>query len=283
MGDLAQDTAVERRDDRTFVAKLHPDWEIWGPMGGYVASVALRAVGAVTPFARPASLSCSFLGVASFETVEVKVTTLRQARTAAAHRAEVSQDGREILEATVWSVGPVDGLRHDWSVAPEVPRPDALKSVPELMAEAGLEPGQAPYPFWNNLDSRPLEFHADWPPPRPLPPVWQQWCRFVPAPTFADPWVDACRSVILIDIQSWPAASRPHASGPSTHYAPTLNLSVSFEDPRPDSEWLLSDGHAPVAADGLMGWNGRLWSIDDALVASGGGQMLCRRMPGSPA
>lgn len=56
---------------------------------------------------------------------------------------------------------------------------------------------------------------------------------------------------------------------------------MAFHDPRPDSEWLLCDGHGPVAAHGLMGWNGRLWSADRALVASGAGQLLCRRVPGA--
>ena len=38
--------------------------EIWGPMGGYVASVALRAAGAHSRFDRPASIVGHFLGVA---------------------------------------------------------------------------------------------------------------------------------------------------------------------------------------------------------------------------
>ena len=281
MGNLAEDTAVEQSGESTFVARLNADWEIWGPMGGYVASVALRAVGMASPFGRPASFSCSYLGVASFGEVQIEVTPLRLARTAAAHRVDITQDGKPVLAATVWSIGTVEGLTHDWSDTPAVPGPDELRSIPELLAAAGLEPQEPPYPFWRNLDSRPLEFRAEWPPPEPLPPVWQQWCRFVPAATFSDPWVDACRSLILIDVQSWPAASRPHASGAGGYYAPTLDLYVAFHDPRPEAEWLLSDGHAPVAAGGLMGWSGRIWAPDATLVASGGGQLLCRRLPGT--
>jgi len=211
MGSLEVDTAVERVEDDVFRATLSPDWEIWGPMGGYVASVALRAIGQVSAFDRPASFSCQYHGVAAFDTVQVKITTLRSARTAAAHRAEMSQDGKPILEATVWSVGEVEGLEHDESTAPDVPAVADLKSVPELMAEAGLEETQPPFPFWNNLETRPVEFQTEWPPPGPLPPVWQQWCRFVPEASFPDPWLDACRSLVLVDVQSWPAASRPHA------------------------------------------------------------------------
>ena len=56
MGDLEVDTRVERRGDG-FVAQLSRDWEVWGPNGGYVASIALRAAGAVSRFRRPASFS----------------------------------------------------------------------------------------------------------------------------------------------------------------------------------------------------------------------------------
>ena len=57
MGNLADDSVVERVDDGRYTAKLSSDWEIWGPMGGYVAAVALRAAGAESPFSRPAAFS----------------------------------------------------------------------------------------------------------------------------------------------------------------------------------------------------------------------------------
>src|SRR6478609_507939 len=217
MGDLAEDTAVVQVGTDRFRADVSADWEIWGPMGGYIASIALRAVGATSLF-RPASFFCQYLGVASFDTVDVAVTELRSARTAAAHRAEITQNGKRIMEATVWSVGDVEGLEHDVATPPPVPGPEELKSIPELLAEANVEIGQPPFPFWNNLESKPLDFRIDWPPPEPLHPSWKEWNRFVPTATFDDPWIDACRSLILIDIQSWPAASRQHVEQPQRFY-----------------------------------------------------------------
>jgi len=41
MGNLATDTAVERIDEHRYRGSLNKDWEIWGPMGGYIASYAL--------------------------------------------------------------------------------------------------------------------------------------------------------------------------------------------------------------------------------------------------
>jgi acyl-CoA thioesterase-2 len=280
MGDLARDTAVEQAGEGRFTAKLSAEWEIWGPMGGYVASVALRAAGAVSRFARPASFFCQYLSVAAFDAVDLEVRELRSARTAAAHRVEMTQHGKPILEATVWSVGDVDGLEHDVTEFPDVPVPGSLPTIEELLSEEDRAAGP-PFPFWNNFESRPVDFRRDWPPPQPLPPVFRSWYRFVPMPTFDDPWVDACRALVLVDVQSWPAASRQHVEQPPRFIAPSLDLYVAFHDPQPSSDWLLCDGYAPIARDGLMAWNGRLWSADRRLIASGSGQMLCRRLPGA--
>jgi acyl-CoA thioesterase-2 len=282
MGDLRHDTEVqfveERADGaRRYSAKLSRDWEIWGPMGGYVASVALRAAGAASPFARPASFFCQYLGVAAFDDVTVDVTPLRTAKTALAQRVEVRQGQRPILEATVWSVGDVDGLEHDVTEAgrPAVPPPSELPNLIDLLSDEEREQGP-PYSFWTNLESKPVAWTRDRPPV--ADPVWREWVRFIPAATFDDPWVDACRALIVIDVQSWPSASRAHEWGHG-FIAPSLDLYVAFHHPRPQSEWLLADGAGPIARDGLMAWNGRMWAEDGTLVASGTGQLLCRRMP----
>ena len=285
MGNLEVDTTVDRVAEGRYRARLSEEWEIWGPMGGYVASLALRAAGCAAseaardhrPAARPASFSCHYLGVAKFEEVDIRVSTLRAAKTALSQRVELSQHDRPILEATVWSIDGVEGLEHDATEPPPVPGPGELRNVTELLDDEQVKAGP-PFPFWLNVENKPVRFRKDWPPPEPLPPVWQTWCRFSPVATFDDPWVDACRSLILIDVQSWPSASQPHAYLQPPFIAPSLDLYVAFHRPAPASGWLLADGSGPIAAEGLMGWNGRLWSEDHQLVASGAGQLLCRRV-----
>ncbi|HVX21471.1 MAG TPA: thioesterase family protein [Acidimicrobiales bacterium] len=286
MGDLAVDTAVRpapgggvgdgtgRQPDGTgrFTATLSPEWEIWGPMGGYVAAVALRAAGAASPFRRPATFACHYLAVARFEPVDLVVTVQRAARTALSQRVVMTQGDRTVLTAEVWSVGPVDGLEHHVAEPPDVPGPDGLASMAEL------QPDDWPwFPFWNNLDYRPVAAREQWPPPGPLPARWQAWLRFRPTATFVDPWVDAARAVVLLDVVGWPSAHQHHAWADPPYIAPSLDLSVAFHEPAADADWLLADGHSPVAGDGLVGWNGRLWSPRRRLVATAGGQALCRR------
>ena len=79
MGDLDHDTAVEDLGAGRYRASLQADWEIWGPCGGYVAAVALRAAGAESRQSRPASFFCHYLSVAAFGPVEVEVVPLRAA------------------------------------------------------------------------------------------------------------------------------------------------------------------------------------------------------------
>jgi acyl-CoA thioesterase II len=277
VGDLARDTAVEPRGGGRFEAELRRDWEIWGPMGGYVAACALRAVGASTAHLRPAAFSCHYLSVAHFGPVDIRVETRREGRSASSSRVEMTQGDRPILDAMVWSAAEVDGLEHDETHPPDVPGPDELPEISELVP-AGTE---SPFPFWTNFEAKPLDFEDPWPPDGPRPASWRNWLRFLPTATFEDPWVDAARCVILVDLPSWPAAVRPHAWRQPSFTAPTLDLNVAFHQPTGGHEWLLCEGSAPLSTGGLFGWTARVWSGGGRLHASGGGQCLFRRLPTS--
>ncbi|MBA2280760.1 MAG: thioesterase family protein [Actinomycetota bacterium] len=276
MGSLARDTAVEGGDGR-YRAQVSRDWEIWGPMGGYVAAIALRAAGAESPFGRPASLSVHYLGVAQFEEVQLSVVPLRVARQAASHRVTMTQGNRAVLEALVWSVADdAAGLEHDVAVMPDVPPWTDLQSPQERLGEDA----PPPFPFWRNFDSRPVDWVDDWPPPAPMEPLYRNWMRFADWEPGADPWLDCARAALLVDLPSWPSGSRPHAWAEPKFIAPTLDLNVAFHRLAPDDGWLLLEGTSPVANDALMAWTGRLWTTGGQLVASGGGQTMFRPIPG---
>src|SRR6266550_4309190 len=100
MGDLAIDTKVTGSVGR-YSARLARDWEIWGPNGGYVAAIALRAAGAHSQFGRPVSIAGHFLGVAGFDEVIIEVKTLRLAKRAESMRVTMKQHRTPIFEALV--------------------------------------------------------------------------------------------------------------------------------------------------------------------------------------
>ncbi len=273
MGDLGEQTAIEPVGRNRFRATLSADWEIWGPMGGYVAAHALRAAGACTPHPRPAAFSCHYLGVAAFAPIDIEVEARKEGRAASSHRVSITQEDRPILEALVWSAAHGEGQEHDETTPPDVPRPADLKSLGEL-----VDPEDAPpFAFWHNFDVKPLQFEQEWPPDGPRPAAWSEWLRFLPTASYDDEWVDAARSVILVDLPSWPAANRPHAWKQEGWTAPTLDLNVAFHRPTCGHDWLLCDGTAPVATGGLFGWTARVWCEDGLLRSSGGGQCLYRK------
>jgi len=273
MAALDDDTRVER-SARGYVAKLSRDWEVWGPNGGYVSSIALRAAGAHSRFSRPASFSVHYLGVADFCEVQLEVTTLRAAKRAESLRVTMTQDGRPILEALVWTVAELEGLEHDSVTAPQAPPPGELPTWSEL------QPDQKPnFSFWLNFDAKPVDPVLPWPPDKALPPQVSQWFRYAPRATFEDPFVDAARSLILLDTQQWPAACRPHAHATPGYVAPTIDLSVNFHRLRPEEPWLLCVAEAPLAHAGLIGGRASVFAQDGSLLASGGGHLLCRSVP----
>src|SRR5687768_8222964 len=182
MGDLAVDTAVVGGAG-SYTATFSDDWNIWGPCGGYVAAVAMRAFGAYSEFRRPASLSCHFLGVAEFREVQIEVRTLRKARRAESMALTITQDDKPILEASAWTVGDVDGLNHEHYSMPDVPPPADLKTVQELIAE-DPDPDDTgpPFNFWSNFDEKPLTWvpREEWGKRPPGDPIFRHWTRFRP-------------------------------------------------------------------------------------------------------
>ena len=266
MGDFERDTRVEGSSGRYTVC-LSRDWDIWGPNGGYVAAIALRAAGAEASIRRPASFAAHYLSVAAFDEVEIEVVALRRGRRSESLRVSIRQGNKPILEALVRTAAESAGLVHDDAKAPVVPSPGELKSTDELRAG---EP--AWFPFWQNLEQRPTHWGPR-DPPEPGPAEHIAWHRFRPRATFDDPFCDAARALLLIDTMVWPAAWRRHV--PDDYYAPSIDVAAWFHRPAFTSGWLLSEAHAPVADGGLIGGTARVWDERRLLVASGGAQLAC--------
>ena len=275
MGDLAADTAVTGSVGR-YKARLSRDWEIWGPNGGYLAVIALRAAGAHTPLRRPATFSCHYLGVAEFDAVDLEVRTIRGSRRTTSVGVSMTQDGRPILEAQAWIVGDVEGLEHDAAPMPDVAPPEQLPNVAELMSDQERGPYHA---FWSNFEERPLSWlpREEWEAREPGDSSVRSWFRYVPRDTFDDAFVDAGRSLLLVDTLGWPAAVRAYTSD-LPFYAPSLDVTARFHAAARDQPWLLAECSSPVARDGLVASSASVWSGDGRLLATGGQQMLCRPM-----
>lgn len=273
MGNLQADITVVGGNGR-YVGNVSPEWDFWAPNGGYLSAIALNAAAAETDLPRPAAYYCQYLKPAiSGAEAALVVTTLRRSKRTHAMRVELSQGGNAVLEALIWAFDPNRGLQHDHARMPEVPGPDELRTNEEIHA-----PDKAPFPFWANIEGRPVTWTGRWDERPLMHPLWRVWNRFRPQASFHDAFVDAARSVILIDAMVYPAAAVAH-EGVVPFVAPSMDLAVHFHQPGNDSDWLLSSTESPIGVGGLIGGSAAVWTEDGRLLATGGQQMVYRPMP----
>jgi acyl-CoA thioesterase-2 len=266
---LDEATRLEGEGER-YSAVLSRAWEIWGPNGGYLAALALRAAGMRAELGGPASFYCHFLRSPDFERVELEVSMLKQSRRSEALSVCMTQAGKQVLQALVRTAAPAPGYEHQLPQAPAVAPPGELQNSEQLWSASE----RPPFRFWENIERRPQEQvrRKD-----RRAAVVREWTRFRPQACFEDPFVDAARSLILLDTYGWPAAYRTH--GDDRYIAPNLDTSVWFHHFGTSSEWLLVDHECAVGNDGLLGVNGRVWDEQGRLLASGGAQLCCLPSP----
>lgn len=286
MGDLAVDTAVEGGSDDgsgEYRVRLSRDWEIWGPNGGYLAAIVLRATGAHSGLRRPASLAMHFLGAAAFDEVTLTVETLRRGKRSESVRLAMTQGDRRIAEALVWTVDDgASGPEHEWTPMPEVPPPGDVPLIQDLAPD-----DDPPHPFWNNFEFRPLDFlsREAWERRRGLDPRVTGWWRFVPTAVFDDPFLEAARVAVILDTEGWPAAARGLDAEHGTDWmAPNMDVHVTFHDAPGGSPHLLNVTEGLVARRSLIGAQGRVFSEEGRLLGTAIQQMLLRPVhPPPPA
>ena len=254
MGDLAADTKVTGSVGR-YSARLSRDWEIWGPNGGYIASIALRAAGAHSRFGRPVSIVGHFLGVADLR------RRPRRGQDAARHQAGGVDAGVDETERDADLRGAGVDVRPDGR-----PRARARPDPGDVRSRVGARrPRSASRPrasspmyrFWSNFDERIRDRGStrdEWLDRTPAYPGFERWYRFLPTSTFDDLWVDACRSLILVDTLGWPAVSNLHID--SGYIAPSIDISCAFHRARIHEPWLFAQATSVSANAGVVGCEG---------------------------
>jgi len=268
MGKLQEDTALVERDGRLF-ANLSRDWEIWGPNGGYLAAIALRAAGARAPAGhRPATSSVQYLSVGTFEEVEAIVEPVRQGRSAWCFNVALVQQGKRFLQAQVWTTDRSGGPHTHELKMPDVPEPGTLKTYRELVPRANDTRD-----FFDNYEIKPLKLFTR-EDSHPGGAVIQEWFRFPGFDSGGEIFADCARPLQMIDTLLWPAHHRGIRSGYPNYIAPSLDVSVWFHDSPRNCDWLFIDVHSATAGDGLIHGMARVWSQDRRLLATGSSHML---------
>lgn len=275
MGDLLVDAALTDAGDGSYRCALSRDWEIWGPNGGYMAAIALGAARAATRRPVPANATVHFLSAASFdEPVTVTPVIQRSTRAATSVRVSVTQGDRPILEAMVWALDDdLPGLQHGGPPPPVAAGSWADHPNTDARWAASGRERPSTYRFWDNFEQRPPMWIDDWEQRSGLDPVYLDWIRFVSADA-ADPWAEAARLLLLVDLGAWPAANRMHVQ--SDFIAPSIDVSCEFHRLGQHSGWYLLRGESPVAGGGLVASHQEVWDDRGRLLASGISHLLCR-------
>jgi len=274
MGTFREATTITGSDGH-YEARLDPEWFIWGPFGGYMAAIAVRAMGACSLQPLPATFSCQYLSAGDIGSLALDVEVLRSGRSAQYLQAHVRQQGELLLEAQSWFIAnEMDGIEHDVTAMPQVDPPSSL--APFLALPNSREEARQ---IWRHILRRPREQISE---AATGDPRWECWLSL--AESAPDDWISrAARIVLFMDMAPWNAVLKAHAL-PLEFIAPTLDLTVQFQpglykSPSGSCEWLLAAVESPVAAHGLVGSRGELWTESGTLVATGASQCLCRRLP----
>ena len=196
MSRFEEDTRVEvvdRPSDQgtQLRAVLQPRWEVWGPLGGYVAAIALRALARASVFPRPVSCHVVFLSPAQFAPVELLVRSLRRGRNSEALLVEMTQAGTPVLAATGWmGQEGLAGFEHADGAMPAVPAHETLPSFREHLGDAMDDW----YPIWQHLEGKPERFAEGMDPEQPAAPLWRCWMSLGEPLGTEDP--GACRGCL---------------------------------------------------------------------------------------
>ena len=165
----------------------------------------------------------------------------------------MTQHGRPVLDAMVWSVGEVAGLEHEDVTPPDVRRvPPTRPNRTErgLGADDGGEHGRdrPRFAFWGNFDQRMIEWSGDLAARRTAA---ADVADLGPLPADGDASTTPGSTPRGRSSSSTWGAGRP-GRGRTCHLeppfiAPSLDLYASFQYPGSTSEWMLLDAHSPVA------------------------------------
>lgn len=267
---LASDTEVEGSDDK-YICTLHPNWNMGGPLGGYIAAVSIRAAAreAEQPF--PLSYHCQFLSTAGFGETSIDVHALQRGRSTETFEISMFQQEKLILRALLRT----GRHRHPAKVDASVPActdPDRLASLSSLLGERLSDTS-----IWHRIDTKLEEedclawLRGGW----DSGPIHRSWHR-LPEQDFSDPYLDAGRQMIFLDLCPFRAAGNAFRIPRGEFQAKTLDFTVSFVCPGKNDEWLLASAVPEMAEDFHVGTDIKIWNSRRELICYGGSQLICR-------
>jgi acyl-CoA thioesterase len=238
-----------------FSRVIGPDWTFADRVfGGYTAALALTAAHEVATHPHAVSARFGFLEAAVPGPITLEVTALRAGRSLWTGRVLATQAGRPVLTCEVWFAD----------------RPAAAPGSPGVAISPG--PEQCPslswlpdmWPCMGFLEERALDYPAG-PTDRSGGPQLAVWARPV-KDIGPDPFQGQVLDLMFADAHLMDAALRCTGLGESLGFS--LDISITWETPRPSPGWLLLRAEAESGADGFVTCRGTVCAPDGALRAT---------------
>lgn len=235
-----------------------PDgWDTRGVTnGGFLMSIATRAMEAETSDRRLISATGTFVNPGTPGPIQIDVTELKSGRSLSTLTAGVSREGKGIVHVTGVFADPRRPKPDQDLVLgdpPELPDPDdCVEAVPDE------DPEGFPPPITGKIEARihPEDANAllELPGDRP---VVRGWFRLLD-----DERMDAQSVVLATDCFAPAILNSQYPAG----WTPTIDLSVQIRNPEPTG-WLACRFATRFVTDGLLEEDGDLWDESGRLVA----------------
>jgi acyl-CoA thioesterase-2 len=271
---------LEKLDDSRFrgVSPIEGPTRVFG---GQVAAQALVAAGrTVDPERRVHSLHGYFVRPGNpAEPITYEVENIRDGRSFSVRRSVARQKGDTIFFMSASFHRAEAGLDHQAPVPLDVPRPDELPTMfdlleeyPERRAEFAARPRPIDLryvgkPGWVPAGERPAESHQR---------VWMRIDGRLPD----DPLVHACALTFCSDMALLDAVLSSHGAvwGPGGFAGASLDHALWFHRPFRADEWFLYDCWSPSASDARGLANGRMITLDGRHIATAVQEGLLREV-----
>lgn len=241
-------------DGPVFGAVLDGRWDGHeGANGGFLLSLATRAVGAVLPFPDPLVVSGYFLRPGSPGPAEIRTEVIRSGRTTAFGQASLCRDGKEVLRATAaytdLAAAAARGGRSYASIKP----PDL---PPPAQCQVLRRAANPPITFAERIEHRVTELPG-WVTRTPPSgsPVYEGWMRFADG-----------REPDLLSLPLFVDAVAPAALELGLRRMTTVELTVYLRA-RPAPGWLAYRTLTRYLADGYFEEDAEVWDSAGRLVA----------------
>ena len=250
---FADDTAVRDEGEGHFAARIHEGWDIAGNAnGGYLLSIAARAMRASSGRPDPVSVTAHFLAPGHAGPAFVATEVVKQGRTLATVGAWLESGGKRLLQA-VGAFGDLSsssGPELVEAAPPDLPPPEECVAV--------LPTDTFPPPFMGHVDLRlhpeDAGFAGGVPSGRPRVRGW-----------FRLPDREALDTLVLVQaVDAFPPtifnARLPVA------WTPTVELTAHVRA-RPAPGWLRCEFTTRFVTGGFLEEDGEVWDDTGTLVA----------------